>query len=119
MPALGDKDLSGSVAPAFSYIESGSYRRVGQNIDTVRRARRRLRPTFRRRRGGALRANNWRKRPAVAAVGALPVASRPLPHRGVVPHRRGPWIIDLVHGHLFEKDREALPQRMSRRARAG
>ncbi len=28
-------------------------------------------------------------------------------------------MIDLVYGHLFEKDREAIRQRMSRRARDG
>ncbi|MDQ4037706.1 MAG: tyrosine-type recombinase/integrase [Actinomycetota bacterium] len=28
-------------------------------------------------------------------------------------------MIDLVYGHLFDKDREALRQRMSRRARDG
>lgn len=86
-------------------------------------------------RGAPLRPNNWRKRqfsPAVAQAGLAPLSPHDLRHTAasfLIAEGANPWMlaeilghrdtrmIDLVYGHLFEKDREALRQRMSRRAR--
>jgi integrase len=87
--------------------------------------------------GAPLRPNNWRKRhygPAVAGAGLAPLSPHDLRHTAAsffIAEGANPWMlaeilghrdtrmIDLVYGHLFEKDREALRQRMSRRAREG
>lgn len=86
-------------------------------------------------RGAPLRPKNWRKRhfgPAVEKAGLTPLSPHDLRHTAasfLIAEGANPWMlaeilghrdtrmIDLVYGHLFEKDREALRQRMSRRAR--
>ena len=88
-------------------------------------------------RGAPLRPNNWRKRdfgPAVERSGLAPLSPHDLRHTAasfLIAEGANPWMlaeilghrdtrmIDLVYGHLFERDREALRQRMSRRARDG
>ncbi|MGH9224272.1 MAG: tyrosine-type recombinase/integrase [Acidimicrobiales bacterium] len=88
-------------------------------------------------RGAPLRPNNWRKRdfgPAVEQSGLVPLSPHDLRHTAasfLIAEGANPWMlaeilghrdtrmIDLVYGHLFERDREALRQRMSRRARDG
>lgn len=86
--------------------------------------------------GGAVtRPNNWRKRhfnPAVDNAGLSPLTPHDLRHTAasfLIAEGANPWMvaeilghrdtrmIDLVYGHLFEKDRQELRRRMSRRAR--
>lgn len=85
--------------------------------------------------GGPLRPTNWRNRqwgPAVERAGLAPLTPHDLRHTAAsffIAEGANQWMlaeilghtdtrmIDRVYGHLFEKDREALRQRMSRRAR--
>jgi integrase len=84
--------------------------------------------------GATLRPNNWRRRhfdPAVIKVGLSPLTPPDLRHTAAsffIAEGANPWMlaeilghndtrmIDRVYGHLFEKDRQALRVRMSRRA---
>jgi integrase len=84
--------------------------------------------------GATLRPNNWRRRhfdPAVSKVGLSPLTPHDLRHTAAsffIAEGANPWMlaeilghgdtrmIDRVYGHLFEKDRQALRVRMSRRA---
>ena len=92
-------------------------------------------PLFLGRDGGVLRPNNWRRRhfdPAVARAGLAPLTPHDLRHTAAsffIAEGANPWMlaeilghrdtrmIDRVYGHLFEKDRQALRERMSERAR--
>jgi integrase len=85
--------------------------------------------------GGFLRPNNWRRRhfdPAVERAGLTPLTPHDLRHTAAsffIAEGANPWMlaeilghrdtrmIDRVYGHLFEKDRQALRDRMSQRAR--
>lgn len=85
--------------------------------------------------GAVLRPNNWRRRhfdPAVARAGLAPLTPHDLRHTAAsffIAEGANPWMlaeilghrdtrmIDRVYGHLFEKDRQALRERMSERAR--
>lgn len=84
--------------------------------------------------GGLLRPNNWRRRhfdQAVERVGLAPLTPHDLRHTAAsffIAEGANPWMlaeilghrdtrmIDRVYGHLFEKDRQALRDRMSQRA---
>jgi len=85
--------------------------------------------------GGILRPTNWRARffnPAVKAAKLGPLTPHDLRHTAAslfISAGANPWMlaevlghtdtrmIDRVYGHLFEKDREDLRQRMSAKAR--
>ena len=85
--------------------------------------------------GGVLRPTNWRSRyfnPAVKAAKLTPLTPHDLRHTAAslfISAGANPWMlaevlghtdtrmIDRVYGHLFEKDREELRQRMSAKAR--
>lgn len=85
--------------------------------------------------GGILRPTNWRARffnPAVNAAKLTPLTPHDLRHTAAslfISAGANPWMlaevlghtdtrmIDRVYGHLFEKDREELRQRMSEKAR--
>ncbi len=85
--------------------------------------------------GGVLRPNNWRNRHfnrAVSLAELAPLTPHDLRHTAAslfIAEGANPWMlaeilghgdtrmIDRVYGHLFEKDRQALRDRMSRRAR--
>jgi len=85
--------------------------------------------------GGILRPTNWRARffnPAVKAAKLAPLTPHDLRHTAAslfISAGANPWMlaeilghadtrmIDRVYGHLFEKDREELRQRMSAKAR--
>jgi integrase len=85
--------------------------------------------------GGVVRPNHWRKRafrPAAAAAGLLPLTPHDLRHTTaslLISAGANPWMlaeilghadtrmIDRIYGHLFQRDREDLRQRMSERAR--
>lgn len=86
--------------------------------------------------GAQLRVGNWRKRhfyPAVLGAGLTRLTPHDLRHTAAsffVAEGANPWMlaeilghsdtrmIDRVYGHLFDKDRHALRERMSRRAAA-
>lgn len=85
--------------------------------------------------GGVIRPSNWRRRhfhPASVRAGLAPLTPHDLRHTAAslfIAEGANPWMlaeilghrdtrmIDLVYGHLFEKDRQALRARMTRRAR--
>ena len=85
--------------------------------------------------GGVIRPGNWRRRhfnPASVRAGLAPLTPHDLRHTAAslfIAEGANPWMlaeilghrdtrmIDHVYGHLFEKDRQALRTRMSRRAR--
>jgi integrase len=85
--------------------------------------------------GGVLRPTNWRARffnPAVKAAKLQPLTPHDLRHTAAslfISAGANPWMlaevlghtdtrmIDRVYGHLFDKDREDLRQRMSEKAR--
>jgi len=85
--------------------------------------------------GGILRPTNWRARffnPAAKAAKLQPLTPHDLRHTAAslfISAGANPWMlaevlghtdtrmIDRVYGHLFEKDREDLRQRMSAKAR--
>ena len=85
--------------------------------------------------GGILRPTNWRSRffnPAVKAAKLEPLTPHDLRHTAAslfISAGANPWMlaevlghtdtrmIDRVYGHLFDKDREQLRQRMSDKAR--
>ena len=85
--------------------------------------------------GGPLRLANWRRRhfyPAVERAGLVRLTPHDLRHTAAsffVAEGANPWMlaeilghadtrmVDRVYGHLFDKDRHALRERMSRRAR--
>ena len=85
--------------------------------------------------GGILRPTNWRSRffnPAVTAAKLEPLTPHDLRHTAAslfISAGANPWMlaevlghtdtrmIDRVYGHLFDKDREQLRQRMSDKAR--
>jgi integrase len=89
---------------------------------------------FRGRDGGILRPNGWRRRhfdPAVRQAGLAPLTPHDLRHTAAsffIAEGANQWMlaeilghrdtrmIDRVYGHLFEKDRQALRDRMSQRA---
>jgi integrase len=91
-------------------------------------------PLFLGRDGGVLRPNNFRRRhfdPAVVRAGLTPLTPHDLRHTAAsffIAEGANPWMlaeilghrdtrmIDRVYGHLFEKDRQALRDRMSQRA---
>ena len=86
--------------------------------------------------GGILRPTNWRSRffnPAVKAARLEPLTPHDLRHTAAslfISAGANPWMlaevlghtdtrmIDRVYGHLFDKDREQLRQRISDKARA-
>ncbi len=90
---------------------------------------------FRGRDGGVIRPGNWRRRhfkPASVRAGLAPLTPHDLRHTAAslfIAEGANPWMlaeilghrdtrmIDLVYGHLFEKDRQAPRTRMSQRAR--
>lgn len=92
-------------------------------------------PLFLGQAGGLLRPNNFRRRhfdPAVLLAGLAPLTPHDLRHTAAslfIAEGANPWMlaeilghrdtrmVDRVYGHLFEKDRQALRQRMSDRAR--
>lgn len=85
--------------------------------------------------GAVVRPSNWRRRhfnPASIRSGLAPLTPHHLRHTAAslfIAEGANPWMlaeilghrdtrmIDLVYGHLFEKDRQALRLRMSRRAK--
>ncbi|MEW6470819.1 MAG: site-specific integrase [Actinomycetota bacterium] len=89
---------------------------------------------FRGRDRGVLRPNGWRRRhfdPAAARAGLCPLTPHDLRHTAasfLIAEGANQWMlaeilghrdtrmIDRVYGHLFEKDRQALRDRMSQRA---
>lgn len=90
---------------------------------------------FRGRQGALLRPNNFRRRhfdPAATRAGLSPLTPHDLRHTAAsffIAEGANQWMlaeilghrdtrmIDRVYGHLFEKDRQALRERMSDRAR--
>lgn len=85
--------------------------------------------------GGVLRPTNWRRRffnPAIEQAGLSPLTPHDLRHTAAsffIAEGANQWMlaeilghrdtrmIDRVYGHLFDKDRQELRARMSRRAR--